>query len=68
GGLMDFAYAYIVGNQGIHTDADYPYLMEEGDCKEKQVGTCGTGNNKLTNSSDEIQLQTHFCYSNNSGH
>ncbi|XP_044951968.1 cysteine protease XCP1-like isoform X1 [Hordeum vulgare subsp. vulgare] len=36
GGLMDFAYAYIVGNQGIHTDGDYPYLMEEGDCKEKQ--------------------------------
>ncbi|KAE8813079.1 Xylem cysteine proteinase 1 [Hordeum vulgare] len=36
GGLMDFAYAYIVGNQGIHTDGDYPYLMEEGNCKEKQ--------------------------------
>ncbi|KAI4974985.1 hypothetical protein ZWY2020_048592 [Hordeum vulgare] len=33
---MDFAYAYIMGNQGIHTDGDYPYLMEEGDSKEKQ--------------------------------
>jgi xylem cysteine proteinase len=36
---MDFAFAYIMGNQGIHTDEDYPYLMEEGYCKGKQVGT-----------------------------
>jgi hypothetical protein len=28
-----------MGNQGIHTDEDYPYLMEEGYCKGKQVGT-----------------------------
>ncbi|XP_006647791.2 cysteine protease XCP2-like [Oryza brachyantha] len=36
GGLMDFAFAYIMGNQGIHTEEDYPYLMEEGYCREKQ--------------------------------
>lgn len=36
GGFMDFAFAYIMGNLGIHTDDDYPYLMEEGYCKEKQ--------------------------------
>lgn len=37
GGLMDFAFAYIMGNQGIYTEEDYPYLMEEGYCREKQV-------------------------------
>ncbi|KAL6635011.1 hypothetical protein ACP70R_027682 [Stipagrostis hirtigluma subsp. patula] len=36
GGIMDFAFAYIMGNQGIHTEEDYPYLTEEGYCKEKQ--------------------------------
>ncbi|KAK3155087.1 hypothetical protein QOZ80_2BG0198670 [Eleusine coracana subsp. coracana] len=36
GGIMDFAFSYIMGNQGIHTEEDYPYLMEEGSCKEKQ--------------------------------
>ncbi|CAL4885003.1 unnamed protein product [Urochloa decumbens] len=36
GGIMDFAFAFIMGNQGIHTEEDYPYLMEEGYCKEKQ--------------------------------
>ena len=38
GGIMDFAFAFIMGNQGIHTEEDYPYL-EEGYCKEKQVRT-----------------------------
>jgi hypothetical protein len=36
---MDFAFAYIMGSQGIHAEDDYPYLMEEGYCKEKQVRT-----------------------------
>ncbi|KAG8059645.1 hypothetical protein GUJ93_ZPchr0002g24964 [Zizania palustris] len=36
GGLMDFAFAYIIGKQGIHTEEDYPYIMEEGYCREKQ--------------------------------
>jgi len=39
GGIMDFAFAFIMGNQGIHTEEDYPYLMEEGYCKQKQVRT-----------------------------
>lgn len=39
GGIMDFAFAYIMANQGIHTEDDYPYLMEEDYCKGKQVRT-----------------------------
>jgi xylem cysteine proteinase len=39
GGTMDLAFAYMMGSQGIHAEDDYPYLMEEGYCKEKQVRT-----------------------------
>lgn len=39
GGTMDLAFAYMMGSQGIHAEDDYPYLMEEGCCKEKQVRT-----------------------------
>ena len=56
---MDFAFAYIMGNQGIHTDDDYgPYLMEEGYCKGKQVGTW----NKCFRENSDIQS----CNYNNS--
>ncbi|XP_024020106.1 cysteine protease XCP2 [Morus notabilis] len=30
GGLMDYAFAFIVSNGGIHKEEDCPYLMEEG--------------------------------------
>ncbi|KAG1363901.1 Cysteine protease XCP1 [Cocos nucifera] len=36
GGLMDYAFAFIVAN-GLRTEEDYPYLMEEGTCEEKRV-------------------------------
>uniref|UniRef100_A0A0A9AQG0 Uncharacterized protein n=1 Tax=Arundo donax TaxID=35708 RepID=A0A0A9AQG0_ARUDO len=35
GGMMDYAFSYIAGSGGLHTEEAYPYLMEEGDCDEK---------------------------------
>ncbi|KAH0684239.1 hypothetical protein KY285_021724 [Solanum tuberosum] len=36
GGLMDYAFQFIVSNGGLHKEDDYPYLMEEGTCDEKR--------------------------------
>nr|QBH22531.1 papain-family protein [Oldenlandia affinis] len=36
GGLMDYAFSFIVSNGGLHKEDDYPYLMEEGTCDEKR--------------------------------
>lgn len=36
---MDYAFAYIVSNGGIHKEADYPYLMKDGTCEMKKVRT-----------------------------
>ncbi|ONK70176.1 uncharacterized protein A4U43_C05F31050 [Asparagus officinalis] len=36
GGIMDYAFSYIASNRGLHTEDDYPYLMEEGTCDEKR--------------------------------
>ncbi|KAH6821345.1 xylem cysteine peptidase 1 [Perilla frutescens var. hirtella] len=35
GGLMDYAFAFIVSNGGLHKEDDYPYLME-GTCEESR--------------------------------
>ena len=35
GGIMDYAFSYIAGSGGLHTEEAYPYLMEEGDCDQK---------------------------------
>ncbi|KAL6619642.1 hypothetical protein ACP70R_032106 [Stipagrostis hirtigluma subsp. patula] len=38
GGIMDYAFSYIAGSGGLHTEEAYPYLMEEGDCDQKAGG------------------------------
>ncbi|KAL1814991.1 hypothetical protein ACET3Z_017565 [Daucus carota] len=36
GGLMDYAFSFIMSNGGLHKEDDYPYIMEEGTCDEKK--------------------------------
>eukprot|EP00887_Chlorella_sp_A99_P001556 scaffold8.g1556.t1 len=37
GGLMDFAFEYIIANGGIDTEKDYPYTAQEGTCQVNKV-------------------------------
>lgn len=37
GGLMDYAFSFIVKNGGLHKEEEYPYIMSEGTCDEKKV-------------------------------
>ncbi|KAI7742800.1 hypothetical protein M8C21_028425 [Ambrosia artemisiifolia] len=42
GGLMDYAFEFIINNSGIDTEEDYPYTGKDGKCdknKEKRKAT-----------------------------
>lgn len=39
GGLMDYAFEFIIRNGGIDTDNDYPYKSRDGRCDPSRV--CG---------------------------
>lgn len=39
GGLMDYAFEFIINNGGIDTDADYPYKARDATCDQYKVST-----------------------------
>ncbi|KAI4317054.1 hypothetical protein L6164_024965 [Bauhinia variegata] len=60
GGLMDYAFAYIVAKGGIHKEEDYPYMMEEGTCemrKEKSEVVTISGYHDVPANNEQILLK-----------
>ncbi|XP_050214538.1 cysteine protease XCP2 [Mercurialis annua] len=60
GGLMDYAFAYIVANGGLHKEQDYPYIMEEGTCdmiKEETDVVSISGYHDVPQNSEESLLK-----------
>lgn len=39
GGLMDYAYEFVIKNKGIDTEDDYPYQAKQTSCNKNKVTT-----------------------------
>lgn len=37
GGLMDYAFQFVIDNHGIDTEDDYPYLVQDRTCNKQKV-------------------------------
>lgn len=37
GGLMDYAYQFVINNHGIDTEEDYPYQARDKSCRKEKV-------------------------------
>ncbi|WCJ44754.1 Cysteine protease XCP2 [Euphorbia peplus] len=60
GGLMDYAFSYIVASGGLHKEQDYPYIMEDGTCemtKEESDVVTITGYHDVPKNSEDNLLK-----------
>ncbi|XP_048413976.2 cathepsin L.1 isoform X2 [Stegostoma tigrinum] len=63
GGFMDFAFRYIIANEGIDTEESYPYTAEDGPCRfnPETIGAVCNGYIGLPEGS-EAYLQSAVAY------
>jgi C1A family cysteine protease len=59
GGLMDYAFEYIINNKGITTEAAYPYTAQDGTCASKGKPVAATlSGYKDVAANSEVALET----------
>jgi len=56
GGLMDYAFEYVISNKGICTEASYPYTAKDGTCKKTCENVVTISGYKDIPSGDETSL------------